>query len=69
MRRTVDAANVTINATQLAAVIGIAFICATGYQKIIGRLDGLDQRYVQIQDQVGEVNARLATLERPVNGR
>ena len=64
MRRTVDIANVSINATQLAAVLGVAWLLATSYERMLNRIEGLDVRMVQTQSQLGEVNARLAQLER-----
>lgn len=63
MRRTIDAANVTINVGQLAAILGLAWLVATTYERMVNRIDGMDQRLVQTQAQIGEVSMRLATLE------
>lgn len=63
MRRTIDAANVTINIGQLAAILGLSWLVATTYERTVNRIDNIDQRLAQAQSQLGEANLRLAILE------
>lgn len=69
MRRNIDLANVSINITQLVAVVGLAWTVATAYQHIIDRAERVDGRLVDMQSQMGEANARLSKLETAVGIR
>lgn len=62
MRRRVDFANVTINATQLVVIIGFIWGAAMAYRDLIDRVAMAEQRQIQLQSQLGEMNARLAGM-------
>lgn len=62
--RRLDLANVSVNLTQLVAIVGLVWAAAGMYKDILSRMDKIDDRGVQMQAQMGEMNARLVNLER-----
>lgn len=62
--RRIDLANVSVNATQLIAIIGLVWAAAGMYKDIMAHLERTDDRLTQIQSQIGETNSRLFALER-----
>ena len=62
MRRGTDIANMTINVSQLVIVIGAVWGAAAAYFDIKHRVTIAEQRQIQLQSQLGEVNAHLARL-------
>lgn len=62
--RRIDAANLSINITQLVAVVGLVWGAAMAFRDMTDRINAADARAVQLQSQVGETNARLKELER-----
>lgn len=67
MRR-IDAANISINVTQLVAIIGLVWQAAQCYSYITNRLDTTATHVVQLQSQIGETNSRLSKLEASLHG-
>ena len=61
MRR-VDAANISVNLTQLVTILGLAWYAFEKYDTLRDQVAATDERMIQIQSQLGETNARLARL-------
>lgn len=61
--RKIDAANLTVNITQLVAIISAAIGATMAYDKAMSRIDKAEERAVQVQSQIGETNERLVKLE------
>lgn len=62
--RKIDAANLSINITQLVAIVGLVWGAAMAFRDLTDRIAAADARAVQLQSQIGETNARLLELEK-----
>ncbi len=62
MRRRADIAGMTVNVAQLLAIAGAVWAAAMAYRDITDRLTISEQRQIQLQSQLGEVNAHLAKV-------
>lgn len=60
--RKLDIANATVNVTQLVVIVGAVWTAAMCYRDLTERIAQAEARQIQLQSQIGELNARLAGI-------
>lgn len=61
--RKIDIANVSINLTQLIAIISAVVAGTMAYDATMNRIDQAEARAIQVQSQLGELNGRLNAMD------
>lgn len=63
-RRRFDIAHFWLNGTQLVAVVAAVWAMAMAYRDVTERITVMEDRSIQLQSAIGEINGHLSELER-----